>query len=230
MDRKYLDLAFDGEALDEAGAFAGYASLFDVADGFDDVVAPGAFTATLARNQGGRGVKLLWQHDASEPIGTWDSIVEDDHGLRVRGQLLLDVRRGAEAHALLKSGAIDGLSIGYSAVEAATDPETGLRRLTEVELWEISLVTFQACPGAAVVAVEGETPKTIRAFERFLRDAGGVLAPRRPGHRLGRICGARPAGRRRRDRPTGGEPEARRRHSDQYDQHLRSEIPCRRET
>ena len=173
MDRKYLDLAFDGEALDEAGAFAGYASLFDVADGFDDVVAPGAFTATLARNQGGRGVKLLWQHDASEPIGIWDSIVEDDHGLRVRGQLLLYVRGGAKAHALLKAGAIDGLSIGYSAVEAATDPETGLRRLTEVELWEISLVTFQACPGAAVVAVKGETPKTIRAFERFLRDAGG---------------------------------------------------------
>ncbi len=173
MDRKHLDLAFDVKALDEAGAFEGYASVFGVVDGFDDVVAPGAFAATLARNQGGRDIKLLWQHDSAEPIGAWDSIVEDERGLHVRGRLLLDVRRGAEAYARHTAGAIGGLSIGYTAVEAAVDPETGARRLLEVELWEISLVTFQACPGAAVTAVKGETPKTIREFERFLRDAGG---------------------------------------------------------
>ncbi len=173
MNRKHLDIAFDIKALDESGAFEGYASVFDVVDGFDDRVAPGAFAASLARKQGGRGVKMLWQHDASEPIGAWDSIVEDERGLYVRGRLLLDVRRGAEAHALLKAGAIEGLSIGYTTVEATFDPDSKSRRLTKIALWEISLVTFQACPGAEVTAVKGEQPKTIRAFERFLRDVGG---------------------------------------------------------
>lgn len=173
MNRKHLDIAFDIKALDESGAFEGYASVFDVVDGFDDRVAPGAFAASLARKHGGQGVKMLWQHDAAEPIGAWDSIVEDEHGLYVRGRLLLSVRRGAEAYALLKAGAMDGLSIGYSTVEAVIDPVTRARRLTEIELWEISLVTFQACPGAAVTAVKGEPPRTIRAFERFLWDAGG---------------------------------------------------------
>ncbi len=173
MERKHLDLRFDLKALDAQGTFEGYASVFGVVDGFDDVVAPGAFTATLARHQGGRGVKMLWQHDSAEPIGAWERIAEDSQGLAVRGRLLLDVQRGAEAYALLKAGAIDGLSIGYSAVEAATDPETGLRTLVEVELWEISLVTFQGCPGAHVSAVKGALPNTIREFERFLREAGG---------------------------------------------------------
>ena len=173
MTRLHLDLAFDVKALDESGAFEGYASLFDVIDGFDDRVAPGAFAKTLAASQGGRGVKMLWQHDAAEPIGAWDSIAEDKRGLHVRGRLLLDVRRGAEAHALLKAGAIDGLSIGYSTVEAAYDPDKRSRRLTEIALWEISLVTFQACPGATVTAVKGSPPQTIRSFERFLRDVGG---------------------------------------------------------
>ncbi len=173
MDTKYRDLPFDLKALDGAGSFAGYASVFGVVDGCNDVVARGAFGPTLARNRAGRGVKMLWQHQSDEPIGRWDEIVEDDHGLRVKGRLLLDVRRAAEVHALLKAGAIDGLSIGYSAVEAATDPDSGLRTLIEIDLWEISLVTFQACPGAAVSAIKGAKPRTAREFERFLRDTGG---------------------------------------------------------
>ena len=173
MDRKHLERPFDVKALDDAGHFTGYASVFGVVDGFNDIVAPGAFARTLARRGGGRDVRMLWQHHASEPIGAWDEIAEDDRGLRVRGRLALDVRRGAEVHALLKAGAIDGLSIGYAALEAETDPDTGLRTLTEVDLWEISLVTFQACPGARVAAVKAAPPDTIRDFERFLRDAGG---------------------------------------------------------
>ena len=173
MPTTHLDLRWAVKAIDAEGGFEGYASVFDVIDGFNDRVAPGAFAATLARSGGGAWVKLLWQHDAREPIGRWEAIDEDRRGLRVRGRLLLDVRRGAEAHALLKAGAIDGLSIGYSTVAADTDPKSGVRTLTEVDLWEISLVTFQACPGARVNAVKATPPDTIRAFEAFLREAGG---------------------------------------------------------
>ena len=174
MQRLHRELPFDVKALDDQGVFEGYASVFGVVDGFDDVVAPGAFAKTLARHDAGRAVKMLWQHNAADPIGRWATIAEDARGLRVQGRLALDVRRGAEAYALLKSGAIDGLSIGYTTIEAATDPETRLRTLTEVELWEISLVTFEACPGARVSAVKQHPrPGTIRDFERFLRDAGG---------------------------------------------------------
>ena len=124
MHRKHLDIAFDIKALDESGAFEGYASVFDVVDGFDDRVAPGAFAASLAASRGGRGVKMLWQHDAAEPIGAWDAITEDARGLYVRGRLLLDVRRGAEAHALLKAGAIDGLHL--IGVRLATPADRGV--------------------------------------------------------------------------------------------------------
>ena len=101
MNRLHLDIAFDVKALDESGAFEGYASVFDIVDGFDDRVAPGAFAASLASSRGGRGVKMLWQHDASEPIGAWDSITEDARGLYVRGRLLPDGRPGAGGVLLL---------------------------------------------------------------------------------------------------------------------------------
>lgn len=144
LETKFL--AFDGAgAAVEDGRIEGYASLFDVPDASGDVVAPGAFAASLA--SGGRRVKLLWQHDPAEPIGVWDSLAEDGRGLRVSGRLLPEVRRGAEAAALLAAGAIDGLSIGYRALRSARTPGGG-RRLSEIELWEVSLVTFPMLSGA----------------------------------------------------------------------------------
>lgn len=170
VETKHLDAAFELKRLAGDGAFEGHASVFGVRDAYDDVVLPGAFTRTI-RERGPRGVKMLWQHNARQPIGVWEEIEEDETGLFVKGRLALGTQAGREAHELLRMGAIEGLSIGYSTVNAETGEEEGVRKLGEVDLWEISLVTFPANPAARVEAVKAP-PHTIREFERFLRDAG----------------------------------------------------------
>src|SRR5690349_20522687 len=97
------------------GLFSGYASLFGVPDLGRDVVAPGAFAETL-RARGPGGVRMLWQHDPAEPIGRWLSLAEDARGLRVEGCLNLAVQRAREIDALMREGAVDGLSIGFRTV------------------------------------------------------------------------------------------------------------------
>lgn len=144
-------LADPGLLLSPDGEFEGYASLFGVPDLGRDVVMPGAFAASLA-GRGAAGVRMLWQHDPSEPIGRWLSLVEDARGLKVRGRLSRGVGRAREVAALMADGAVDGLSIGFRTVEARRDRLTGLRRLSRVDLWEISVVTFPMHPGARVFA------------------------------------------------------------------------------
>lgn len=151
---------------DADGVFEGYASVFGVVDQGMDVVERGAFTKTL----GQRKVKLLWQHDMTQPIGVWEEVAEDERGLFVKGRLLKDVRQGAEAIALLRAGALDSMSIGYRTVNAASEGNGSVRKLLEVDLFEISLVTFPMLPDAKVTAVK--SIKTIREFESALRDAG----------------------------------------------------------
>jgi HK97 family phage prohead protease len=167
MDYKSLPLQLKAAPGDD-GIFEGYASVFGVVDLGLDMVERGAFAKSL----GQRKVKMLWQHDTAQPIGTWESINEDDHGLFVRGRLLPDVAKGKEALALLKAGAIDSMSIGYRTIEAesATAEGRGVRKLTEIDLFEISLVTFPMLPDAKVTDVKSIA--TERDFERFLRDAG----------------------------------------------------------
>jgi uncharacterized protein len=167
MQYKSVPLALKA-APGEDGVFEGYASVFGVVDLGMDVVEKGAFTKSLGK----RKAKMLWQHDTTAPIGTWEEIREDDHGLFVRGRLLPDVAKGREALALLKAGAIDSMSIGYRTIEAeeATAGGRGVRKLTEVDLFEISLVTFPMLPDAKVTDVKSIA--TERDFERFLRDAG----------------------------------------------------------
>lgn len=134
--------------------FEGYASLFGVPDGAGDVVAPGAFAVTLRRRPPDK-VRMLYQHSALEPIGVWENIREDSRGLYVKGRLVLDVVRAREVRSLIAEGALNGLSIGFRTVRAARDAKTGLRRLTEIELWEISVVTFPLLAGSSVTAVGG---------------------------------------------------------------------------
>src|SRR3712207_5134702 len=108
-----LDLAVKWAPAD-AGTFTGYASVFAVRDSYGDIVQPGAFAASLAAHEAaGTTPLLLWQHRVDAPIGTWTELREDAHGLRVTGRLVLDTPEGAKAYALLKAGALNGLSIGF---------------------------------------------------------------------------------------------------------------------
>jgi uncharacterized protein len=153
------------------GVVQGYASLFGQKDQGGDVVLRGAYTASLARlAKAGRSVKMLWQHDPTQPIGVWDEVREDAVGLRVKGRILEDVARGREALSLLAAGAIDGLSIGYRTLRAERDGK-GQRLLAELELWEVSLVTFPMLPEARVQAKGDVSPETWRAMAAVLRDA-----------------------------------------------------------
>jgi len=128
------------------GLIEGYASLFDVPDLSGDVVVQGAFGRSL-ESRGPDGLRLLYQHDTAEPIGIFREAFEDDVGLFVRAELNLETRRGYEAMHLLSQGALTGLSIGFNVVEAEKG-EQRQRFLTEIDLWEVSLVTFPMLPGA----------------------------------------------------------------------------------
>lgn len=166
LEYKYATLS----APDPAGvSVAGYASVFGLRDQGGDIVQKGAFVASLARLAAqGTKVRMLWQHDPSLPIGVWDEVTEDATGLRVSGRLLPEVAKAAEVSALLAAGAIDGLSIGYRTLRS-TKSDTGARLLHEVELWEVSLVTFPMLPNARVHT------KTNAALITALRSARATI-------------------------------------------------------
>lgn len=128
-------------------AITGYACLFGQRDGAGDLIRRGAFAKSLAR-RGAGGIAMLWQHDPSSPIGTWVHAAEDARGLRVTGRLLPDVARSREAAALVAAGALSGLSIGFRAVKALRGSVGRTRTLIEIDLWEVSLVTFPQVEGA----------------------------------------------------------------------------------
>ena len=158
METEHLDTRLELRSIDEtSGTFTGIASVFGELDSYNDVVAPGAFSATLKARKAS-GVKMLWQHWTSEPIGVWTTIQEDKKGLLVEGKLVLETQRGGEAHALLKAGALDGLSIGFMSKKSEMDEETYIRTLKEIDLWEISLVTFPALSSAQVTDVKASVP------------------------------------------------------------------------
>ncbi|MBA4352585.1 MAG: HK97 family phage prohead protease [Rhodobacter sp.] len=174
LERKFTRSA---AGLAVAGAqIEGYASVFGVADQGGDVVLRGAYATSLKRlAAGGRRVKMLWQHDPGQPIGVWDEVREDVHGLWVKGHLLTDLAQGREAAALLAAGAIDGLSIGYRTLRAERDAK-GRRQLAEVDLWEVSLVTFPMLAEARVAAKAADG--VLGELARALRTARDGLAAR----------------------------------------------------
>ena len=174
--REVRSFAMQIKATGDDGMIEGYGSVFGVADSYDDVIARGAFAASLkAHKAAGTMPAMLWQHEADEPIGVWTEMSEDAKGLKVRGQLCLDTSCGKEAYALLKMGALNGLSIGFISRQWSYDTETDIRTLTEVDLWEVSLVTFPSNESARVIGVKASDVAgitSIRQAEQALRDAG----------------------------------------------------------
>lgn len=153
-------------AIDAEGRFAGYASVFNRLDSGGDIVLPGAFARSLTKRRG--RIRLLFQHDPKEPVGIWETVAEDGHGLFVTGRLVPGVPRAEALKRLIEQRALDGLSIGFRTVRASREPGTGHRRLMEIDLYEISIVTFPmmedariASPLTAGAAIAAAT-KTIR--------------------------------------------------------------------
>ena len=164
--------AINSEDDEEKGMFEGYGSIFGNKDLGNDVVEIGAFSKSL-RKRKPKEVKLLWQHKQDQPIGVFESIKEDGDGLAVKGRLALGTQQGREAFELMKMGALDGLSIGYKADpnKQSYDERRKRRMLKEVDLMEISLVTFPMNPQARVTSVKA-CDRTIRDWETFLREEG----------------------------------------------------------
>jgi HK97 family phage prohead protease len=155
----------------EWGGLEGYASVFNLRDSQGDVILPGAFLKSLAdwRRQG-RFPALLWQHDPRQPVGVIVALQEDARGLYLKAQLALEAEAGREAHALVRAGALDGLSIGFRTVRAERDRD-GTRRIQEVALWEVSLVTFPANPAARVVALKEALLGSVRRVAQSFKAA-----------------------------------------------------------
>lgn len=180
---KTKDFALHVKDVSEDGTFEGYGSIFGNIDSYGEIVVPGAFAKSLKAHAKDKTTPLLlWQHNAGEPIGVWENLVEDDKGLHGTGRLLKGIRRAEEAHILLKAGALRGLSIGYREVK--TRPDGKVLMLEELDLREISVVSFPANRQATVQAVKNERmeefarrlrdgdPMPIKEFEDILRDAG----------------------------------------------------------
>ena len=172
--REVRSYALQIKATGDDGSIEGYGSVFGERDSYDDVIAVGAFVDSLkAHKTAGTMPAMLWQHDGAKPIGIWTEMVEDSKGLRIKGQLALETSLGKEAHALLKMGALNGLSIGFISKQWAYDRDTDVRTLTEVDLWEVSLVTFPANGKARVTNVKAADDLAApKDAERLLRDAG----------------------------------------------------------
>lgn len=158
-------------SADETGSFTGHAAIFDERNSFNEIVKRGAFTRTLAEHRT-RNIRppMLWSHRTDEIIGVWTDIREDATGLAVTGKLVTETAKGREAHALLKAGALNGLSIGFRA-RTSERGSNGLRILTDIDLVEISLVALPSAGNARIKQV-----RSAGELSAFTRAVNGAIA------------------------------------------------------
>lgn len=176
--RSRMDMDLTIKSVSESGEFEGYGSVFGVKDSYGDIVVAGAFAKSLKDWESkGRLPALLWQHQMDQPIGVFTEMYEDEQGLYVKGRLLIeDDLLAKRAHAHMKAGSLTGMSIGYVLKDYEYDGGKGAFVLKEIQLWEVSLVTFPANDEARVAEVKsvlssGDLPAP-SLVERCLRDAG----------------------------------------------------------
>lgn len=174
----YKDFAFEIKATKDGAEFEGYGSVFGNVDSYNEIVAQGAFADSIKDiKASGRPLPVLWNHNSDEPIGKYLDLVEDERGLKVRGQLLTgSVSRAKEIASMIEAGIISGLSIGYYVKGYTIDEETRIWTLTKLKLREISVVTFPANDEARIETVKAKLAAggqlTQREFEKILRDVG----------------------------------------------------------
>jgi uncharacterized protein len=164
------EVVFECKSLSPDGTFVGLGAVYNNVDLGNDMILPGAFTKTLAEKGG--EVPLLMGHDSKLPIGI-ARLSDSPQGLMVQGKLVLEADGSRSAYALLKAGVIKGLSIGYDSVKSVMD--NGVRKLSEIKLWEISLTAFPMNERATITAVKSEADQ-ITQFRRLLQDCKGVFA------------------------------------------------------
>ena len=175
---RHQNMNLEIKAVESDGSFSGYGSVFDNIDSYGEIVRAGAFEQSLQSWRAkGRLPPMLWNHNSDEPIGVYTKMAEDARGLYVEGRLLIDdVPRAKATHALIKQKGIGGMSIGYRLKKYERDTDTDTTDLLEIDLWEVSLVTFPANEAATFSNVKdalaaGSLP-SLSEFEQFLRDAG----------------------------------------------------------
>ena len=156
-------------SVDEAGAITGMAWPFGTPDRMGDVIEPGAF-------KGAKGpLPMLAFHRPDDPVGVWSEVTETAKGLTVKGRLLVDdLPRAREVRALVQSGAVTGLSIGFMTRKAEARRGGG-RTIRSVELVEISIVSVAAHPGARVSSAK-TAAEAIRIAEAINRAAAALRA------------------------------------------------------
>jgi HK97 family phage prohead protease len=163
-----IDFALEVKGVSDAGLFEGYASTYGERDFGGDIVVAGAMTKSI-KARGPKGIRMFADHDPRKRIGVWTEFTEDEKGLFVKGRLLLEKQDGKDAYIDLREGALDGLSIGFSVKSDSYDGRRKARMLKEIDLREISLVSFPMNDGARVTRVKSLLEiKTIREFEEAL--------------------------------------------------------------
>ena len=181
LEHKRVSMIVDDATED--GTIRGYGSIFGNVDLGGDIVAPGAFKKSIKARKG-KALKMLWNHDPSIPIGKWTVLEEDERGLKVEGRITPGVPKGAEVLALVRDGVIDGLSIGFNTIKADRDEVSGVRTLKELDLWEVSPVTFGMNTEAVVQGVKALSIEDAREITE--RDWEDILTGKRDAIRLSR--------------------------------------------